>query len=169
MNSVPKMTYYARVLDNITGNQFLGFTDTKLYNNWYYGKCNTLEGGESQYVIEFDIWNNEPGFSAGAGQNNCLDAQNCRLSIVTPHDPTFFDPFVYARCMTFGYKDNDFIGLRVNQSLTNITGSCNVNALGTVQGTGDHALVQTKIKISANGNIAPNRYSFSLQFYYDYE
>jgi len=50
------------MLDNIDGRQMLGFVSTARNKKIYWGEVNGLLGGESQYIVEFDIWNNEPGW-----------------------------------------------------------------------------------------------------------
>ena len=67
-NRFPFITCYARILDRITLNPLTEFVDaldkTKV---WDLGVIYKL-GGYSQYIIEFDIWNNEPTVSGGITQ-----------------------------------------------------------------------------------------------------
>jgi hypothetical protein len=178
----PKFTYYARVLENFDYTQVVGYRDTAFDNIWYYGQCNGLRGGESQYVVEFDIWNNEPGFKGGMSETTVSNAYNCRLSVFPNEDLALTSatkddtiklfgltaPFFYARCVTHGYKI-PFSGIRYKQYLEGITGNMNPDKPGIIQGTGDHAVIQTKIVLPANTGIPTNRYGFGITFYYDYE
>lgn len=170
----PKMTYYVRVIDNITGTHI---TEWDSYENsaWYYGRCNSLRGGESEYIVEFDIWNNEAAFNAGMYDDHNLDAFNCRMSAIqnaTANSAALFamtEPVVYARCTTFSHKDL-FVPIRNNNMLTGITGNVNINATGVIQGLGDHATVQTKIILPAGAPLdGHSRYAFDIAFYYDFE
>lgn len=74
------MTYYVRIRSNLTG-QIL--TNWKFFDAsiWYYGKINAIHGGESEYIVELDIWNNEPSFNAGDYNTRNKDAYSCQLGI----------------------------------------------------------------------------------------
>jgi hypothetical protein len=175
----PKITYYARVLDNITNEQVLGFTDLTKSSTWYYGKCDGLNGGESEYVVEFDIWNNEAELANTGGYVDCGDATNCRLTVWadknrTIQSPLFnlSNPFMYARCTSFNYNE-PFKGIKGQTSvLDSITGNMNrtsIDSRGFILGKGDHALVQTKIILPKDSQLETQRYSFVFEFMYDYE
>lgn len=182
--TMPRMTYYARVIDNISGEEVLGFTDAARNNTWYYGKCNGLSGGESEFVVEFDIWNNEPAFEAHTGDIIVADANNCKLTVwgdenCAPVNTALFNlrtiatgnkyiPFMYVRCDTHGYN-GDFKGIKNYDMLTNITGNVRPNDIGIIHGNGDHTRIQTKIILPENSNLVDQRYSFVFAFYYDYE
>lgn len=176
MNSLeaPKVTYYVRALDNITGKHITEW-DGYESSAWYYGKCNGLKGGESEYIVEFDIWNNEAAFNAGMYDDHNLNAINCRLStsknsIASSKDLfNLAEPVIYARCTTLDYK-SEFVPIRNNMMLTNITGNINPNLNGVIQGVGDHAILQTKVILPPNCNLSSHsRYAFDLVFYYDFE
>jgi hypothetical protein len=172
----PRMTYYARVIDNITNKEILNWIDTYHSRNWYFGKVCTY-GGESQYMVEFDIWNNEPAWNAGAYDEHCEDATNCRLTVWSDTDclaksnvPLFNlpHPFMYARCITNDYKSK-FEGIRNGDMLTNITGNVNPNHIGLIHGNCDHSFIQTKIVLPEQSGLDNIRYNFIIAFYYDYE
>jgi len=178
---MPRITYYARVIDNVNGVEILSFADAVRNNTWYYGRCNGLTGGESEYIVEFDIWNNEPAFEAHTGEVVVSNATNCKLTVwpnenCVPTSDLLFNlrnsngyiPFMFARCDTHGYK-GDYTGIRNNLMLTGITGNVNPNLTGTIQGIGDHARVQTKIILPENSQLSAQRYGFVFAFYYDYE
>jgi hypothetical protein len=175
MKQLTKITYYARVIDNITNEEIVAFTDATKRNTWYYGQINGMEGGESQYIIEFDIWNNEPAFNANTGDVHCMDAKNCRFTVwadstCTPNysNPLFAlkQPFMYARTTTNGYKDQ-FVGIKNSTMLNNICGNVNPSDIGVLHGNGDHVIVQTKIILPPQSGITSLRYNFTFGFYYD--
>jgi hypothetical protein len=172
----PRMSYYGRVIDNQTGEEILSSTDALENNVWYYGKCNGLEGGESSYIVELDIWNNEPAFNAGMREIQCLDAVNCRLTVwpneeCKPiYDNALFnlqDPFLYFNNVSDNYKEN-FKGAKYNNMFTDVTGTSNPDREGIIQGIGDHAKIQTKIILPKNSDIPTDRFNFTIAFYYDY-
>lgn len=165
----PKLTYYARIIDNSTGEQLLPFTDTKKYNKWYYGYCNSLEGGESQYMVEFDIWNNEPGWDGGLAKTTCKDIKNSYLKLILPKELTFPYFYLYARNSTLDYN-KEFIAITGSDPIfDDVTGSNNELEKGTINGSGDHCIIQTKIKLKKHANLPNEQYSFELKFFYDYE
>lgn len=182
MDMDPRITYYARVINNINGQELVGFTDAAKNNTWYYGSCNGLEGGESEYIVEFDIWNNEPAFEANTREVIVPNVTNCKFTVWPDENciPTFdqlfnltnntqqYIPFMYAKCDTFGYR-SDFTGIRYNTMLEGITGNVNPNLIGTLQGCGDHARIQTKIILPQASQLENARYAFVFAFYYDYE
>ena len=167
----PKMTYYARAMSNLTGKIL---TDWQLYDAsiWYYGKCNN-NGGESEYIIELDIWNNEPAFNAGSYDYYNADAINCALYInqydYNNADVFKLGEFVYARCYTSN-KREEWQPITKSQPLTYIYGNLNNKLVGTIQGKTDHCILQTKIIMPENDILQNNqRYMFNLVFSYDYE
>jgi hypothetical protein len=175
MYNYPAMTYYARVLDNVTNQEIISSTDTTQNNTWYYGKCNGLEGGESQYIVEFDIWNNEVGLNAGDRAIPVKDAINCRLEVwpdvsMKRHNNNLFnmqDPFMYARCITKDLHE-PFSGIKYTNALNSIVGNVN-GRTGIIQGVGDHSIIQTKIKMPVNSGVSTSRCSFVFAFLYDFD
>ena len=59
----PLITIYSRLKDNVTG-EILTDWDEYDNSNWYYGYCLSNYGGESAYVVELDIWNNESNWNS---------------------------------------------------------------------------------------------------------
>ena len=172
--AAPKMTYYARILNNLTGEHI---TEWATYETsiWYYGKCNSTFGGESEYIVEFDIWNNEPAFNAGMYDEHNADAKNCRFGVIPNNQDKSMDlfkigsPFLYGRCVTSN-KENKFEPIINGRELKNITGNINPELYGIVQGKSDHTIIQTKINIDKNDVLTSDtRYSFNMVFTYDYE
>lgn len=173
----PRLTYYARVIDNIDGKEILSYTSVARTNCWYYGKCNGLEGGESEYIVEFDIWNNELAQTGGATFSKCSDAKNCKLTVysdekckITTDNELFnlYTPFMQAKTVNDNYE-NDFVGIKGNKMLKDIRGNVNPNLEGTLQGVGDHVKIQTKIVLPEGANLTQQQHGFVFAFYYDFE
>lgn len=164
----PRMTYYTRMIDNADGHQILGFTSTVRNKKIYYGRANGLLGGESEYIIEYDIWNNEPGCDGGTPQTIAQNASNCRLKITIPPASRDIQPFLYARCITLDPK-SEFKAISLSdREFKDIQGNSS-DVYGTILGVTDHATIQTKIKLKPNSNIKNHQYSFTLDFLYNYE
>ena len=179
----PKMTYYARIRSNLTGQVLTNwkFFDASL---WYYGKLNADYGGESEYIVELDVWNNEPAFNAGDYSVHNKNAIACRLGIVplTTNDDlsdsnTILDlslfkldqPFFYGRCRTT-YTREEWTPITLNKPLTKLYGTNNPNQIGVLYGNADHMIIQTKIILPEDSNLLSNtRYPFNLSFEYDYQ
>lgn len=171
----PKMTYYARIKSNLDGTIL---TNWQFYDSsiWFYGKCNSIDGGESDYIIEFDIWNNEPGFNAGMYDVHNKNAVACKLSV----EPISSDagqlelfklgfPFLYGRCYTNRFRE-DWQAITISEPLTKIYGNVKSSQRGVLYGSADHTILQTKIIMPANSFLEENvRYPFNLIFSYSYE
>lgn len=175
MSDVPKITYYARAIDNITGQSLSNWSDATKNSLWYFGKCNGFTGGESEYTIEIDIWNNEPAFNAGMYNFTNNDAINCKFTAeenATTNSPELFklvNPVVHARQINNGYKEK-FKPIKDTLMLEDITGNANPNLKGVIQGCSDHAMLQVKIVLPEGINLQDRlRYGFNLVFYYEYE
>ena len=162
------MTYYTRMLDNINGKQMLGWESCAKNKSIYYGECNGLIGGESQYIIEFDIWNNEPGWDGASPQTTAQNAVNCRLRNKIPPKSRDLNPFLYARCITYD-PQSEFTDISMSHpEFKNIQGNAS-DVYGAILGVQDHATIQTKIKLKENSMIKDHQYHFSLDFLYNYE
>jgi hypothetical protein len=162
----PRMTYYTRVIDNLTEEQVLGWVSTARNKDIFYGRVS--EGGESEYIIEYDIYNNEPyGWDANGPSITCMDAYNCSLYINIPYECRDLSPFLYVRCITYNpqaeWKPLD-MGHPVYKD---IQGRCSPD-FGVILGTGDHAVIQTKIKLKKGANICKLQYNFELRFTYQF-
>ena len=48
---VPRITYYAKVIDNLTGKDITNYKNAMDNDLWYYGKINSNLGGESQFIL----------------------------------------------------------------------------------------------------------------------
>lgn len=166
--TVPRMTYYTRLLDNIDGHQLLGYASTARNKKIYYGKCNALIGGESEYVVEFDIWNNEPAWDGGTPQTISQNAANCHLEINIPPETRNLSPFLYARCITLDVNSEFKEVSMSHKTFYDIQGNSS-DEYGTILGVSDHATIQTKIKLRKNSLVSKQQYDFTLDFLYNYE
>jgi hypothetical protein len=171
----PLITYYARIIDNLTGAYV-----TNYYNAmdgdfiWYYGKVHQ-NSGESEYIVEFDFWNNEPAFNHRQYEKRCLDAYNFKLSIeYNKQEPNkdndytnqLYDyDFLYARIYNEDYR-TEWQPISMTKKL-DLIGNLS-NQKGILLGTGDHSIVQTKLILPAN-NLDTNRYFFNLNFNYNFD
>lgn len=170
----PKITYYARVRSNLTGQLITNwqFFDSSI---WYYGKCNSLQGGESEYIIEFDIWNNEPGFNAGMYDVHNKNAISCQLSLEPLNNESgnmelfkLNTPFLYGRCYSNNYRE-EWEPILMNKPLVKIYGNVSSKSNGILYNA-DHTILQTKIIMPINSVLQNNvRYPFNLTFSYSYE
>lgn len=164
----PRMTYYTKTLDNIDNHQLLGYASTAKNKKLYYGKCNGLTGGESQFVVEFDIWNNEPAWDGGTPQIICSNAFNCHMTIDMQSETRNLSPFFYARCTTYDLN-SEFSDISMNhKTFYDIQGNSS-DEYGVILGVSDHATIQTKIKLRANSKVTQEQYKFALNFLYNYE
>jgi len=164
----PRMTYYSRLLSNEDGRQLLNYASTVHNKQLYYGRVNGLKGGESDYVVEFDIWNNEPAWDGGTPQVIAQNAMNCRLRINIPPESRDINPFFYARCTTYDVESEFEEVSMKHREFKNIQGSAS-DQYGTILGVSDHATIETKIKLRPNSMIKQHQYNFTLDFLYNYE
>ena len=175
MDEAPKMTYYARIRSNLTGKIL---TNWQPYDNavWYYGICNSLHGGESDYIVEFDIWNNEPGFNAGGYAYHNQNATGCQLSI-EPIDNSadhlaLFKlgfPYIFSRCYSTNIRD-PWISVTIDKPFTKLYGTVQSKVNGVLMGYADHMIIQTKIIMPPNALLENyKRYPFNLVFSYSYD
>lgn len=192
MSAEPRITIYGKVLDNKTQSLVKGYHEWRANSIWNYGEINGIVGGESPYVIELDVWNNEPAFNGLSGTDVVSDATNCRLTVWNDDNlnnsselkDSHGNFFMNVRCIT---QDNSAqyqqvsgptmfsdirgnVGSGVNTSLT----ESDLN--GRLQGVhgGDHAILQTKIVIPNNqlngyDTIPNGDKNFVFAFYYDFE
>ena len=169
----PLITYYAKVIDNLNGKDITSYKNAMDNDfTWYYGSCN-VNGGESQYIVQFDIWNNEPAFNHRGYEKKCADAYNVCLSfkIIDSEQPNDEDymftlqhtPFIQARIV----MDNYHTEWEYVQNAIQLKGNVKPE-LNKLLGIGDHCIVQTKIVLPSNLNFNPNRYHFVTELSYDY-
>ncbi len=164
----PRMTYYSRLLSNEDGHQLLGWASTVKNKQIYYGRCNGLKGGESEYIVEYDIWNNEPAWDGGTPQTIAQNAANCRLRINIPPESRDLNPFFYARCTTMDVESEFKDVSMAHREFKDIQGFTS-DEYGTILGVSDHATIQTKIKLRENSMVKNHQYAFTLEFLYNYE
>ena len=167
--STPRMTYYTRVISNITGEQHLGWVSTARVKDLYFGLVDGVNGGESDFIVEYDIHNNEVyGWSANGPTITCLDAVNCSMYVEIPAECRSLCPFLYARCVTYSPEAEwEKIDCQTPEFKT-IQGLCSPE-FGTILGTGDHAIIQMKVKLKKNSNICKLKYPFTVRFTYQFK
>lgn len=177
----PRITIYGKVLDNKDQTMVRDYNDWRQNQIWHYGNVNGSRGGESSYIIEFDIWNNEPAFNTLSGKEAVLDAKNIQLSVWSDETKTSSVGlnhggigFVNARCVTKNNKTS-FQPIFGVVAFDEIYGNV-AKKKGTLSGQlgGDHTIIQTKIVIpdivASVGSPLPNgNATFMYSLTYDYE
>ena len=168
--NAPLITIYNRILDNATGEIL---TDWSEYDEsiLYYGYCLSNLGGESSYVLETQIWNNEDSWNAGMYDYYCENAINCNFSII-PYDNSVnlykLGGFVYGRCITTDLRA-PFKKIPPTGYLPDFHGTIHPENKNILYGCGDHCTIQTKLIIPKNTALADNKnYQFYLAFSYEY-
>lgn len=137
----PFITCYARIIDRIDMVPQSEFKDALIHENkWNLGKIKYM-GGLSQYIIEFDIWNNEPDVSAGFTQKIFNDAKDCSVSIVNRNKDN--NGMIFKiRNVTNNYND-EFINAYDNFPISgNVT-----KVPGILKGNGDHCMFQIAVDL----------------------
>lgn len=155
----PRITIYYRMLDNLDGSPVTNFIflDISRENYFNFGQINTIKGGQSPYIIEFDIWNNESAFSGGMLPSSVKDARNCTFEVWDDEKLSTVERiskngihFVQARCITVN-KNASWQPIAGINSLRrqNIFGNINPTNPGILSGQpgGDHTIIQVKVVI----------------------
>lgn len=169
---VPRITYYAKVIDNLTGADITSYKIAMDNNLWFYGKINKEYGGESQFIVEYDIWNNEEAFNHRTYEVKCKDARNMKLGIefdkVSHKDDEFYKeicdiPFFYAKRL-----GDEKYQLVDNKHKLDIRGDIHPEK-NILSGEGDHCIIQTKLIIPHDCILLNKRYNFHITLDYDFE
>lgn len=185
-NDVPRITIYARILNNLNDEQIEGYVDIRRKKgNFNFGSINGITGGESSNIVEFDIWNNEPAWSAGMLAEIAQDATNCKFTAwdndscrsddsLTAIDGTYF---THARDISDGNYRKPFVGIGGPRGLQVHKGQM-VNdpstdkAVLSGQAGGDHFKIQTKIVVPSLTDVDQNlgyvKKNFVFAFHYDF-
>lgn len=175
----PRITIYYRYLNNIDGKPLTTFTEFTKNADIHYGDINAALGGESQYIIEFDIWNNEPAFAAGMYIDRVHNAEKCVFSVWNDKDKIasneitigndYTKSFMYARCF-YNKNDKEFKPIAGTKGISNeLVGNILPDTVGVLSGQpgGDHTIIQTKI-IVPPGVTKANYFNFVFSFDYEY-
>ena len=141
-------TEYRDILDivnrNIKFNRPNHYTDESLYDRHplNFGIIDTKFGGYSQFLIEFDIWNNEPCLNINFTQINFEDANNCKIYIVGEDYEEFRDNMIDFEVKSIT-NNSDFEQLideyYLNGNYKNIKGN--------LCGKGDHTKFQLGVYV----------------------
>lgn len=139
----PFITCYARILDRITSLPITDFKDAlKNDKPWELGMIKTSKGC-SQFIVEFDIWNNERKVSGGFTQRLFNDAKNCRISIYKDRQKNRLDDNISIKIKD-SFKNNPFVTL---YDSFDISGNV-FNNIGLLSGKGEHAQIQITLDIN---------------------
>lgn len=136
----PFITCYARLLDIRNLKPITQYEDALIDKNWNLGNIK-YKKGISQYVLELDIWNNEPDVSGGFTQRIFNDAQNCNIKIFTKNKN---QDLSFKIRNVVNYKD-DFIDY--NNTPFIINGNVTKNN-GVLKGNGDHCIIQIFVELN---------------------
>lgn len=166
-NSFPFVTCYARILDRITLRPLTEFKDTlKQESIWDLGIIHSDAGGYSQYLIEFDIWNNEPDVSGGMTQQIFDDAENCKITIYTKFNQILNPKIPIFQIRNSLFEKQVFVDIADNDNF-DIYGNVDKNKIGNLNGIGDHTMFQIGIKIPEGLNLINENIDFEVCFEYD--
>jgi len=164
----PRMTYYTRVVDNQTGEQVFPWLSTSRNKNIFYGCVDAINGGESDFIVEYDIYNNEPYAWDGQGASlTAMNAVECNLYIDFSSECRNIGNFFYCRCVTYDPHAEWEAITPAHPKYTKIQGAASPD-FGTILGVGDHAVIQTKLMLKKNTTICKEMYNFQLRFSYKY-
>lgn len=142
-------TNYREILDIVNRNIKFSkngavYTDEKLYNRdtLNFGIIDSKFGGYSQYLIEFDIWNNEPSISIGFTKIYFEDAKDCKVYIVGEDYEEYRDNMIDFEIKSVT-NNTEFEQLIDSYDLNG-----NFNHLpGTLSGKGDHTKFQLGVYV----------------------
>jgi hypothetical protein len=172
----PLITVYYRTIDNITNKEIDGYTLLTNHSNLNFGKIGGIDGGESPYVVELDIWNNEPSFYGGVYTADVADAIDCKFTAwdneklnSTMSIKNLLDnkSYILARCVSKGFPEFKYIAGNAGLTSFNLSGSDN-NNVSTISGQhgGDHMKIQTKIFIPPQTKASSINFVFNFNYNY---
>lgn len=128
-----------------------------------FGIVNTNFGGYGQYMIEFDIWNNEPGATFNFTKIIRKDATNCNVYITDSNYNRFHDSIVSFNIRDVNKREK-FQHLDGSYSLT---GNYNPNVKGLLSGMTDHIKFDLIVQVlKMNKPVCKNDISFNVCFEY---
>lgn len=172
----PLITYYAKVVDNLSNKDITEYKNAMDDDfTWYYGKVSHLSG-ESQYIVQFDIWNNEPAFNHRFYDKHCKNARNIKFGIGFYKEDLKKDndydgdnlatiPFLYARIYNEDYQ-SDWQPITMGRKIELISNT--TNDKGILYGHSDHCIIQTKL-ILPNTTLDLDRYYFYTTIDYNFD
>ena len=172
-NRFPFITCYARMLDRVTLKPFTEFEDalnkTKV---WDFGIIHNNLKSYSQYIIEFDIWNNEPSVSGGMTQMTFNDAKNCKVSIWENSNKIISDNIIFKiPCIQIkNSNDNDnekFNSIVAGVEFNEIHGNIDSDKIGILHGNGDHTKFQIGLNFLENLNLKGSDLKFTICFSFE--
>ena len=172
----PAITIYHRTIDNVTGQEIDEYKLIGKRSNFHYGTLSGIDGGESEYVVEIDVWNNEPALYGGMFTADISSANNCTFkawdnenlnSSYKIRNLVDNKSYVVARCVTRDFPDFKPICGNVSLAPDNLYGTVLADS-GVLSGQhgGDHMKIQTKISVPPN--TFPGFKSFVFEFSYEY-
>ena len=174
----PLITTYYRIIDNVTGKELQEYRFLDKKSSITYGTLSSLNGGESEFVVEFDIWNNEPAFYGGIYTADVQNATQCNFtawdnekmnSTYSIRNLIDNKSYVMARCINRDFPTFKHVAGNINIGNVNLYSSVLENP-GELSGQhgGDHFKIQTKISIPPNNSVGVGLKNFIFEFSYNY-
>lgn len=164
----PIITSYARLLDRITMTPLSEFQQCiKTEEEWNLGVIHGYYGGFSQYLVELDIWNNEPDISGGFTQLYYDDAENCNIEVL--YDKKVFNNIKLVQIKNNVLNNKDKFEHISNNECFKVYGNFEPNKIGVLNGKGDHAKVLIGINLQEGANIDENELRFIVRFNFESE
>lgn len=129
-----------------------------------FGIVNTIFGGYGQYIVEFDIWNNEPGATYNFTKIIRDDALNCNVYITDSNYNLFHDAAV-----SFDIRDiNKGEWFHHLDGSFTLTGNYNPNIEGLLSGRTDHIKFELMVQVlKMNKPVCKNDIQFNVCFEYE--
>ena len=129
-----------------------------------FGIINSEFGGYGQYILEFDIWNNEPAVTYGFTKTIFEDAENCKVYINDINFNKLHDN-------RFNFEIRDVLKNEKFHKLNDykiLSGNFNPNNIGCLNGRTDHCKFQISLElIKFNKLVCKDRINFNVCFEYE--
>lgn len=143
-NNFPFITCYGRLLDRRDLSEITEYIDALTFKDcWNLGRVQNKKG-LSQYVLELDIWNNEPDVSMGFTQQLFNDAKDCKILIYEDVNKNQYNEKLSFSIRNLFDNSNNF---KVYKDEFLLKGNV-TNYPGILKGNGDHAIVQIALNLN---------------------
>lgn len=155
----PFITCYTRLLDRRDLTPVSEYIDgLKFKDDLTLGKIKNLKG-ISQYIIEFDIWNNEPDVSGGFTQQLFNDAKDCNITIHNINRDNNGLEFKIRNIV------NGMEKFQIYEDKFPVCGNV-TKQQGILKGNGDHCVIQVAVEMK-NRVDGVNKIPFLICFNYN--
>lgn len=169
-NRFPFITCYARLLDRVTLKPITEFSDALDKSKiWDLGLVHSEFGGLSQYIIELDIWNNEPSVSGGMTKLTFDDAENCNITIWDnefKNSSPIFSSNYNCQIRNSLFELNSFDNI-IESIKFDVNGNVDNKKTGTLHGISDHSKIQIGLQLFKNSFVNGEKQNFYIFFEYE--